>query len=162
VGCAPLEQLDLDLADAAADLEHARSRDSALLEELDHPPGGLVETALAVALRHPAGEPGTEELVTASRVAAARHGSARRSSGSVLASGHSTIAGSGNTRWLDPGRLLMLDQIISQELTGRDSARASARAPTPCICNTIRLAPCRGAYGYSHWPEVFAAIARRI
>jgi hypothetical protein len=37
---AALEQLELDLADAAADLEHGRARDALLLEELDHPRRG--------------------------------------------------------------------------------------------------------------------------
>ena len=40
---APLQQLDLDLADASADLKHGRAVDSPLIEELDHPSRRLVE-----------------------------------------------------------------------------------------------------------------------
>src|SRR6188472_745391 len=144
MGCAPLEQLDLDLADAAADLEHARSRDPALLEERNHSPGGLVETALAVALGHPASEPGTEELVAASRVTAARHGSARRPSGSVLASGHSTIAGSGNTRWPRSGASphARPDHQPGTHWAGFGEERRLEHPPG--VCNTIPLAPSPG------------------
>ena len=70
---AALEQLDLDLADAAADLEHGRALEAARLEERDHPPRRLVETALAVPLRHPARELLVEEAVAPARVAAAGH-----------------------------------------------------------------------------------------
>src|SRR5262245_8077816 len=72
-GRAALEQLDLDLPDAAADLEHARTLDPALLEELDHAPGGLAEAMLPVTPRDAAGEAGAEKPVAAARVAAAGH-----------------------------------------------------------------------------------------
>src|SRR4051794_40374067 len=70
---AALQQLDLDLADATADLEHGRALDPARLEERHDPPRGLVEPPLAVALRDPARELLPEEGVTAARVTAARH-----------------------------------------------------------------------------------------
>jgi hypothetical protein len=72
-GGAPLQQLYLDLADAAADFKHGRALDPALLEELDHPPGDRMEATLAVPPRHPARQPGAEELIAAAWVAAARH-----------------------------------------------------------------------------------------
>jgi hypothetical protein len=71
---AALQQFDLDLADAAADFEHRRAGDAALLEKLDHPPRRLVETTLSISPGHSAGEPLREEAVAAARVAAARHG----------------------------------------------------------------------------------------
>src|SRR5690349_4592126 len=44
---AALEQLDLDLSDSAADLEHGRTFEAARLEERDHSPRRPVEAALA-------------------------------------------------------------------------------------------------------------------
>src|SRR6266511_3712314 len=41
-GGAPPQQLDLDLAHAAADLEHGRILDSAPNEEFDDPPGSVI------------------------------------------------------------------------------------------------------------------------
>src|SRR5204863_5499896 len=75
---APPQELDLDLADPPADLEHGRALDPALLEELDHPPGGLVETALPIPRRHAPREARPEEPIAAARVAAATHRSACR------------------------------------------------------------------------------------
>src|SRR5204862_6192110 len=70
---AALQQLDLDLADTAADLEDARSLDAAPLEEVDHLLRGLVEAPLAVAPRDAPREARVEEPVAAAGVAAARH-----------------------------------------------------------------------------------------
>ena len=71
--CASLQQLDLNLADAAADLEHGRVLDASRLEKRDHVPGGLVEAALAVSLGQPPRESRAEEPVATARVAAACH-----------------------------------------------------------------------------------------
>src|SRR4051812_40105201 len=71
-GAAP-EQLDLDLADAASDLQNRDSLEPAPLEERDHSPRRLVESALSVALRHPARELLVEQPVAPARVTAARH-----------------------------------------------------------------------------------------
>jgi hypothetical protein len=73
-GRARLQQLDLDLADAAADLQDAGPLDADLLQELDHRPRGLIEAAFAVAVGEPAGEPLVEEAVIVSRGTAACHG----------------------------------------------------------------------------------------
>ena len=65
-----LEQFEMDLADAASDLEDGRTLDAVLLEERDHLPGGLVDAARAVSPRNTPGEAGVEELVAAAGVAA--------------------------------------------------------------------------------------------
>ena len=49
---AALEQLELDLADAAAHLEHRRALETAALQERHDLPPGPVEPVLAVALGH--------------------------------------------------------------------------------------------------------------
>src|SRR4029453_13931963 len=72
-GGAPLQELDLDLADSAADLEDGRALDPPLLEKRNHPPRRLVEPLLSIALRGSPGEAWREEPVTAARIAAARH-----------------------------------------------------------------------------------------
>src|SRR6476620_1659095 len=68
-----LQQLDLDLTDTAADLEHGCTLDATLFEKLDHPPRCSIEAPLSIALRHPAGKPRREELVTTARIAASGH-----------------------------------------------------------------------------------------
>jgi hypothetical protein len=78
---AALQQLDLDLADAAADLEYGRTLDPALLEKLDDPPRRLVKTPLSVALRNAASKAGREEPVAAARIAATRHSESLRDGG---------------------------------------------------------------------------------
>jgi hypothetical protein len=60
---ARLQQLDLDLADAPADLQDAGALDAELSQELDHLPRGRVESTLAVSAGEPAGEPLVEEAV---------------------------------------------------------------------------------------------------
>ena len=72
-GRARPQQLQLDLPDAAADLEDAGAGDPALLQERQHPGGGPVETAVAVAAGLAPDEAAAEELVAAERVARARH-----------------------------------------------------------------------------------------
>src|SRR5215207_1057559 len=71
---AALEQLQLDLADAASDLQHGEVLDARALDERDDTGCRLVEPALAVALGHSPGEPRAEEVVTAPSVTAAPHG----------------------------------------------------------------------------------------
>src|SRR4029453_7823163 len=73
-GGAPLQQLDLDLADAAADFEYRRTLDPAQLEKLDHLPRRLIESSLSIARRHAARKTRREKPVTSARIAAARHG----------------------------------------------------------------------------------------
>ena len=60
---AQLQELDLDLADAAADLQDAGPLQAEPVQELDHRLSGLVEAALAVPVGEPAGEPLVEEAV---------------------------------------------------------------------------------------------------
>jgi hypothetical protein len=60
---ARLQQLDLELADAPADLQDAGPLEAELAQELDHRLGGRVEAALAVSVGEPAGEPLVEEAV---------------------------------------------------------------------------------------------------
>ena len=69
-GGAALEQLELDLADPAADLEHGRVRDPLALEEGDDPRRRLVEAALAVLRGDPPRELASEEVVAPAWVAA--------------------------------------------------------------------------------------------
>src|SRR5262245_890972 len=69
-GDAALEQLDLDRADSAADLEHRGVPDAPPLEEVHHLPSGLVEAALAVPPGEAGGEPGSGEAVAPARLAA--------------------------------------------------------------------------------------------
>jgi hypothetical protein len=71
---AQLQELDLDLADAAADLQDAGPLDADLLQELDRLLRGGVEAALAVAVGEPAGEPLVEEAVVVTGGTAACHG----------------------------------------------------------------------------------------
>jgi hypothetical protein len=70
---ARLQQLDLDLADAPADLQDGRILDAEFAQELDHRPRGLVEAALAVPVGEPAGEPLVEEAVVVAGGTAACH-----------------------------------------------------------------------------------------
>src|SRR4051794_6213049 len=85
-GGAALEQLDLDLPDPAADLEHGRAVEPVALDVADHPPRRAVEPALAVALRDAAGEARAEEPIATAWIAAAGHrrtlSHARRGGGS--------------------------------------------------------------------------------
>src|SRR5207249_6753105 len=69
-----LQELDLNLTDAPADLEHGRVLHPTQLEKLEHPPRGCIEPFLAIALCHPASKTRREERVTAPRIAAARPG----------------------------------------------------------------------------------------
>jgi hypothetical protein len=75
---AAFQQLDLDLANSAADFEYGRALDSALLKKLDHELRRLLESFLSVPLCGPAGETRREEPVTAAGVAAARHSKSLR------------------------------------------------------------------------------------
>jgi hypothetical protein len=61
---ARFQQLDLDLADAPADLQHGGPFDAELAQELDHRLGGPIESALAVSVGEPVGEPLVEEAAT--------------------------------------------------------------------------------------------------
>ncbi len=70
---ARLQQLDLELADAPADLQHAGPLEADRLQELDHLPGGRVEAAPAVAVGEPAGEPPVEDAVIVAGGTAACH-----------------------------------------------------------------------------------------
>ena len=70
---AALEELDLDLSHASADLEHRRVLDPPLFEELDHALRVPVEPAFPVALRGTVREAVVEELVAAARIAATCH-----------------------------------------------------------------------------------------
>ena len=71
-GASP-QQLDLDLADAAAHLEHGRALDPPRLEVRHDPLRRFVEPALAIALRHPPRDALAEEAVAAPRITTARH-----------------------------------------------------------------------------------------
>ena len=53
---APLEQLELDVADTAADLEDGGTLEPPAFEELDHAPRDLVEALRPVTLGHAPGE----------------------------------------------------------------------------------------------------------
>lgn len=68
---APLQQLDLELPDAAPHLEHRVALNSGLLEEPNHPARSLVETPPAVAPSHPAGNARPEGPASALPAAAA-------------------------------------------------------------------------------------------
>jgi hypothetical protein len=72
-GGAGLQQLDLDLTDAAADLEHRGALDAAGRDEVGDPLRGPVEAALPVLARDPAGEAPVEELSVPTPVAVAAH-----------------------------------------------------------------------------------------
>jgi hypothetical protein len=72
-GRARLQELDLDLADAPADLQDAGILDAKRSQELDHRPGGLVESVLAVSVGEPAGEPLVEEAAIVAGGTAACH-----------------------------------------------------------------------------------------
>src|SRR5580765_1069635 len=73
VSRAAFQKLDLNLTDAAADLEHGRALDPALLEELDHPTRRSIKSSLSIARRHPTGKPRREERVATARIAAPGH-----------------------------------------------------------------------------------------
>ena len=70
---APFQQLDLDLADPAPDLEHAGALHAVLLHQLDDPSSGLAQSMTAIAVRGASGEPLVEHAVVAPRVAATGH-----------------------------------------------------------------------------------------
>src|SRR6266550_1021675 len=72
-GGTALQQLDLDLTDAAADLEDGCTLDPTQLEKLDHPPRRSIKSSLSIARRHAASKPRREELVTTTRITASRH-----------------------------------------------------------------------------------------
>ena len=72
-GGASLQKFDLYFADSATDLEDGRALDSVLLEKRNHPSRRFVEPLLSVALRGSSGQAWREKVVTAARVAAARH-----------------------------------------------------------------------------------------
>src|SRR4029077_5561998 len=69
----PAQQLELDVADATADLEDRRAVDAAAGEEVDDAGRGLVETAFPVPGPQVPGEPGTEHVVAPTGVTAAAH-----------------------------------------------------------------------------------------
>jgi hypothetical protein len=66
-----LQQLNLDLADAPADLQDAGTLDARRLQELDHSLRGGIEPALAVPVGEPPGEPLVEEAMVVTRGTAA-------------------------------------------------------------------------------------------
>src|SRR4029077_16026085 len=70
---ATFQELDLDLTDAAADLEHSGALDSVLLTDLDHPPRRSIKSSLSVARRHATRKPRREERVATARIAAPGH-----------------------------------------------------------------------------------------
>ena len=70
---ATFQELDLDLTDAAADLEHGRALDPVLLEELDHTSRRSIKSSLSVARRHATRKPRREERVATARIAAPGH-----------------------------------------------------------------------------------------
>src|SRR5712691_6682554 len=72
-GGTALQQLDLDLTDAAADLEDSCTLDSTQLEKLDHPPRRSIKSFLSIARGHAASKPRREELVATARIAASGH-----------------------------------------------------------------------------------------
>ena len=72
-GGTALQQLDLDLAHAAADLEHGCTLNAMQLEKLDHPPRRSIKSSLSIARRHAASKPRREQLVTTARIAASGH-----------------------------------------------------------------------------------------
>src|SRR6266487_2816411 len=70
---ATLQQLDLDLTDAAADLEHGCTLDATQLEKLDHPPRCSIKPSFSIARRYTASKPRREEPVTTAWIAAPGH-----------------------------------------------------------------------------------------
>jgi hypothetical protein len=70
---ARLQQLDLEFADAPADLRDAGTLDAGYLQELDHRTCGGVESALGVPVGEPPGEPLVEEAMIVTRGTAACH-----------------------------------------------------------------------------------------
>src|SRR4029077_12687629 len=70
---AAFQELDLDLTDAATDLEHGRAIDPVLLEELDHRSRRSIKSSLSVARRHATRKPLREERVATARIAAPGH-----------------------------------------------------------------------------------------
>lgn len=70
---ARLHELDSDLADAPADLEHARPGEPSLAQESGHALGGRVEPPAPVAVRSPPGEAPVEEARVVAGPATARH-----------------------------------------------------------------------------------------
>ena len=70
---ARLQELDLDLADATADLEDGGALDATLSQEVSHLPRGLVQPALPVFLGEAPGEPPAEEAVVIARATTTRH-----------------------------------------------------------------------------------------
>src|SRR6266566_5149307 len=59
-GGTALQQLDLDLPYAAADLEHGCTLNAMQLEKLDHSPRSSIKSSLSIALRHAASKPRRE------------------------------------------------------------------------------------------------------
>jgi hypothetical protein len=70
---ATFQELDLDLTDAAADLEHRRALDPAPFEELDHPSRRSIKSSLSVTRGHATRKPLREERVATARIAAPGH-----------------------------------------------------------------------------------------
>ncbi len=68
-----LQQFDLDLTDAAPDLEHRCTLDATQLEKLDHPPRRSIKSSLSITRRHAASKPRRKERVTTARIAASGH-----------------------------------------------------------------------------------------
>jgi hypothetical protein len=99
---ARLQQLDLDLADTAADLQDAGTVDADRLQKLRHLPRGLIESPLAVPVGQPAGEPLVEEAVVVAGGTAACH--AGECSGASPGQGTSTLARAQGTSPLGPDR----------------------------------------------------------
>ena len=69
----PAEQLELDVADAPADLEDGRAVDAAAGDEVDDADRSPVQTASAIPGPQVPGEPGPEHVVAPAGVAAAAH-----------------------------------------------------------------------------------------
>jgi hypothetical protein len=65
------EQLELDVTDAASNLENAGAVDSSVDKIVDHSDGGLVEAAFVISGGEVSSEPWAEHVVASARVAAA-------------------------------------------------------------------------------------------
>ena len=72
-GGAASEQLELQVADTATDLEHAGTLHPLLGQELDHAGGGAIQAALAVPAGEVPREAGTEQLVVPAWLTATAH-----------------------------------------------------------------------------------------
>jgi hypothetical protein len=77
------QELGLDGAHAAADLEDGRALEPSFPQEVDHQPGRLVQALPPVSLRVTAGRPLTEQLLVPARRRAAAHPARMRASSAL-------------------------------------------------------------------------------